>query len=130
MCVDYRALNKITKKKGFLVPRIEYLFDKLQGSIYFSRIDIKRGYPWIQIVPKDIHKTTFGTKFGLYEYLVMPLGLTNALATFNWTMETLLQPHRSFTRVFFDDVIIYSKSLEDHKKHIQVNFQVLRDNKL
>ena len=118
MCVDYRALNKITIKNRFLVPQIEDLFDKLQGSIYFSRIDLKSGYHHIRIVSEDIHTTVFCTMFGLYEYLVMPFGLTNAPATFDRMMETLFWPHRSFTRVFFNGVVIYSKSLEDHKKHL------------
>ncbi|MCO5551683.1 hypothetical protein L7F22_005187 [Adiantum nelumboides] len=122
MCVDYRALNKITIKNRFLVPRIEDLFDKLQGSIYFSRIDLKSGYHQIRIVNEDILKTTFRTTFGLYEYLVMPFGLTNAPATFNRMMERIFRPHRNFTGVFFDDVIIYSKSMEEHKKHLQVIF--------
>ncbi|MCO5553671.1 hypothetical protein L7F22_007197 [Adiantum nelumboides] len=120
MCVDYRALNKITNKNRFLVPRIEDLFDKLQGSTYFSRIDLKSGYHQIRIVNKDILKTAFRTTFGLYEYLVMPFGLTNAPATFNRMMEWIFRPHRNFTGVFFDGVIIYSKSMEEHKKHLQV----------
>ncbi|MCO5548548.1 hypothetical protein L7F22_002008 [Adiantum nelumboides] len=130
MCVDYRALNKITIKNRFPVPRIEDLFDKLQGSTYFSRIDLKSGYHQIRIVNEDILKTAFRTTFGLYEYLVMPFGLTNAPATFNRMMERIFRPHRNFTGVFFDDVIIYSKSMEEHKKHLQVIFQALRDNKL
>ncbi|MCO5571737.1 hypothetical protein L7F22_025485 [Adiantum nelumboides] len=130
MCVDYRALNRITIKNRFLVPRVEDLFDKLQGSTYFSRIDLKSGYHQIRIVDEDIVKTAFRTTFGLYEYLVMPFGLTNALATFNRMMERIFQPHRNFTGVFFDDVIIYSKTIEEHKEHLKVIFQALRDNKL
>ncbi|MCO5560630.1 hypothetical protein L7F22_014246 [Adiantum nelumboides] len=130
MCVDYRELNKITIKNRFLVPRIEDLFDKLQGSTYFSRMDLKSGYHQIRIVNEDILKTAFHTTFGLYEYLVMPFGLTNDPATFKRMMERIFRPHRNFTGVFFDDVIIYSKSMEEHKKHLQVIFQALRDNKL
>ena len=130
MCVDYRALNRITIKNRFPVPRIEDLFDKLQGSSYFSRIDLKSGYHQIRVVHEDIPKTAFRTTYGLYEYLVMPFGLTNAPATFNRMMEKLFRPHQSFTGVFFDDIIIYSKSLQEHKQHLKVIFQVLRDNKL
>ena len=81
--VDYHALNKNTMKNRFLVPRIKDLFDKIQGSSYFSRIDLKSGYHQICIVPEDIYKTLFCTTFGLYEFLVIPFGLTNAPATFN-----------------------------------------------
>ncbi|MCO5603226.1 hypothetical protein L7F22_057373 [Adiantum nelumboides] len=130
MCVDYRALNRITIKNRFPVPGVEDLFDKLQGSTYFSRIDIKSGYHQIRIVDEDIVKTAFRTTFGLYEYLVMPFGLTNAPATFNRMMERIFRPHRNFTGVFFDDVIIYSKTIEEHKEHLKVIFQALRDNKL
>ncbi|MCO5568216.1 hypothetical protein L7F22_021912 [Adiantum nelumboides] len=121
MCVDYKALNKITIKNRFPVPRIEDLFDKLQGSTYFSRIDLKSGYHQIRIVNEDILKTAFRTTFGLYEYLVMSFGLTNTPATFNRMMERIFRPHRNFTGVFFDDVIIYSKSMEEHKKHLQTS---------
>ncbi|MCO5589327.1 hypothetical protein L7F22_043293 [Adiantum nelumboides] len=120
ICIDYRALNRITIKNRFPVPRIEDLFDKLQGSTYFSRIYLKSGYHQIRIVNEDILKTTFRTTFGLYEYLVMPFGLKNAPATFNRMMEWIFRPHHNFTGVFFDDVIIYSESIEEHKKHLQV----------
>ncbi|MCO5546749.1 hypothetical protein L7F22_000185 [Adiantum nelumboides] len=117
MCVDYRALNRITIKNRFPVPRVEDLFDKLQGSTYFSRIDLKSGYHQIRIVDEDIVKIAFCT---LYEYLVMPFGLTNAPATFNRMMERIFRPHRNFTGVFFDDVIIYSKTIEEHKEHLKL----------
>ncbi|MCO5603006.1 hypothetical protein L7F22_057148 [Adiantum nelumboides] len=130
MCVDYRALNRITIKNRFPVPRVEDLFDKLQGSTYFSRIDLKSGYHQIRIVDEDIVKTAFRTTFGLYEYLIIPFGLTNAPATFNRMMERIFRPNRNFTGVFFDDVIIYSKTIEEHKEHLKVIFKALRDNKL
>ncbi|MCO5580910.1 hypothetical protein L7F22_034783 [Adiantum nelumboides] len=130
ICVDYRALNRITINDRFPVPRVEDLFDKLQGSTYFSRIELKSGYHQIRIVDEDIVKTAFRTTFGLYEYLVMPFGLTNAPSTFNRMMERIFRPHRNFTGVFFDDVIIYSKTIEEHKEHLKVIFQALRDNKL
>ncbi|MCO5559639.1 hypothetical protein L7F22_013240 [Adiantum nelumboides] len=145
MCVDYRALDRITIKNRFLLPRVEDIFDKLQGSTYFSRIDLKSGYHQIRIVNEDIVKTAFCTTFGLYEYFVMHFGLMNAPATFNCMMERIFRPHRNFTRVFFDDVIIYtktieehkeylkviySKTIEEHKEYLKVIFQALRDNKL
>ncbi|MCO5552340.1 hypothetical protein L7F22_005851 [Adiantum nelumboides] len=127
MCVDYRALNRITIKNRFPMPRVEDLFDKLQGSTYFSRIDLKIGYHQIRIVDEDIIKIAFRTTFGLYEYLVMPFGLTNAPATFNRMMERIFRPHRNFTGVFFDDVIIYSKTIEKHKEHLKLPFGVAQD---
>ncbi|MCO5596763.1 hypothetical protein L7F22_050832 [Adiantum nelumboides] len=130
MCVDYRALNKLTVANQFSIPRIEDLFDKLQGSTYFSRIDLKSGYHQIQIVLEDIHKTAFRTTFGLYEFLVMPFGLTNTLATFNRMMERIFCVHRVYIGVFFDDIIVYSKSLEEHKAHLKAVFQALQENKL
>ncbi|MCO5594118.1 hypothetical protein L7F22_048139 [Adiantum nelumboides] len=118
MFVNYRPLNRNTIKNRFFVPRVEDLFDKLQGSTYFSRIDLKSGYHQIRIVDEDKVNTTFCTTFGLYEYLVMPFGLTNAPTTFNRMMERIFRPHRNFTGVFFDDVIIYSKTIEEHKEHL------------
>ncbi|MCO5601345.1 hypothetical protein L7F22_055465 [Adiantum nelumboides] len=87
ICINYRALNRSTIKKKFHVPQVEDLFDKLQGSTYFSRINLKSGYHQIRILDEDIVKTTFCTTFGLHEYLVIPFGLTYAPATFNCMME-------------------------------------------
>ncbi|MCO5584277.1 hypothetical protein L7F22_038201 [Adiantum nelumboides] len=130
MCVDYCTLNKLIVKNRFLVPRIKDLFDKLHGSTYFSRIYLKSGYHQIQIVPEDIHKTVFRTTFGLYEFLVMPFGLKNAPTTFNRMMKMIFCVHRAYTGVFFDDIIVYSKFLEEHKEHLKVVFQALQENKL
>ncbi|MCO5614971.1 hypothetical protein L7F22_069257 [Adiantum nelumboides] len=130
MCIDYRALNKQTIKNRFPVPRIEDIFDRLQGSTYYSRIDLKSGYHQIRIVFEDIHKTAFRTQFGLYEYVVMPFGLTNAPATFNRLMEKIFCKHSAYTRVFFDDIIVHSQTLEEHKKHLQSVFDELQANRL
>ncbi|MCO5553384.1 hypothetical protein L7F22_006905 [Adiantum nelumboides] len=130
MCIDYRALNKQTIKNRLPVPRIEDIFDRLQGSTYYSRIDLKSGYHQIRIVPEDIHKTAFCTQFGLYEYVVMPFGLTNAPATFNRLMENIFCKHSAYMGVFFDDIIVHSQTLEEHKKHLQSVFDELQANRL
>ena len=98
--------------------------------MYYNCIDLKSGYHQIRIVPEDIHKTAFCTQFGLYEYLVMPFGLTNALATFNHLMDIIFYKHRSFIGVFFDDVIVHSKTLEEHKEHLAKVFKELQEHNL
>ncbi|MCO5581073.1 hypothetical protein L7F22_034949 [Adiantum nelumboides] len=130
MCVDYRSLNKITIKNRFPIPRIDDILDKLQGARIFSRIDLKSGYHQIRIAPEDVHKTAFRTNFGLYEFLVMPFGLTNAPASFNRIMDRILRPYRKFTGVFFDDILVFSETEEEHKKHLDIVFQELRKNEL
>ncbi|MCO5601836.1 hypothetical protein L7F22_055961 [Adiantum nelumboides] len=130
MCVDHRSLNKITIKNRFPIPRIDDILDKLQGARIFSRIDLKSGYHQIRIAPEDVHKTAFRTTFGLYEFLVMPFGLTNAPASFNRMMDRIFRPYRKFTGVFFDDILVFSETEEEHKKHLDIVFQELRKNEL
>ena len=121
MCIDYRSLSKITVKNRFPIPRIDDILDKLQGASVFSQIELKSGYHQIRIAPEDV---------GLYEFLVMPFGLTNAPATFNRMMDRIFHPHRRFTRVFFDDILVFSETEEEHHKHFEIVFHELRKHKL
>ncbi|MCO5555160.1 hypothetical protein L7F22_008703 [Adiantum nelumboides] len=120
MCIDYRALNKITMKNKIPIPRIDGVLDRLQGASFFNRIDLKSGYHHIRVNPADVPKTAFRTTFGLYEFLVMPFGLTNAPATFNHMMDIIFRPLRHCVGTLFDNMIVLSRSEAEHMEHLRV----------
>ena len=131
MCVDYRALNSITVKNKYPLPRIEELFDRLHGAKYFSKIDLCSGYHQIRIAPDDVLKTAFRTRYGHFEFKVLPFGLTNAPATFMNLMQTMLGGTLDdFTIVFLDDILIFSKTLEEHRVHVRKVMDLLRKHQL
>jgi hypothetical protein len=119
LCVDYRPLNAVTIKNKYPLPRIDILFDQLVGAQVFSKIDLRSGYHQIKIHDEDIPKTVFSTRYELYEYLVMSFGLINAPAHFMYLMNSVFMPELDkFVAVFIDNILVYSKSMEDHKEHL------------
>jgi hypothetical protein len=131
LCVDYHPLNTVTIKNKYPLPRIDILFNQLAGAKVFSKIDLHSGYHQIKIRPSDIPKMAFSTRYGLYEYLVMSFGLTNAPAYFMYLMNfVFMQELDKFVVVFIDDILIYSKNPKDHAKHLHIILQRLRDHYL
>jgi hypothetical protein len=126
MCVDYRPLNEVTIKNKYPLPRIDILFDQLAGAKVFSKIDLRSGYHQIKI-----RKTTFTTRYGLYEYLVMSFGLTNAPVHLMYLMNSVFRPDLDkFVVIFIDEILVYSKSEEEHDEHLRVVLTRLRDHQL
>lgn len=131
MCVDYRALNEITIKNKYPLPRIDNLFDQLKGAGVFSKIDLRSGYHQLKIRQEDIPKTAFSTRYGLFECTVMSFGLTNAPAYFMNLMNKVFMEYLGrFVIVFIDDILVYSKSEEEHEEHLRSVLSKLRDHQL
>jgi hypothetical protein len=139
MCMDYRSLNEFTIKNKYPIPRTEDLFDQIKGASIFSKIDLRSGYHQLKIRESDIPKTTFCTRYGLYEYTVMSFGLTNtpayfmtnAPAYFMYLMNKVFMEYLDkFVVVFIDDILIFSKTEEEHEKHLRMVLKKLRSNQL
>ncbi|GJY79376.1 putative reverse transcriptase domain-containing protein [Tanacetum coccineum] len=131
MCINYRELNKLTVKNHYPLPRIDGLFDQLQGSSVYSKIDLRSGYHQLRVREEDIPKTTFRTRYGHYEFQVMPFGLTNAPAIFMDLMNRVCKPYLDkFVIVFIDDILIYSKNKEEHEEHLKLILELLKRDEL
>ncbi|KAJ0555531.1 putative nucleotidyltransferase, Ribonuclease H [Helianthus annuus] len=131
MCIDYRELNKLTIKNRYPLPRIDDLFDQLQGLSFYSKIDLRSGYHQLRIQEESIPKTAFRTRYGHYEFLVMPFGLTNAPAVFMDLMNRVCKPYLDkFVIVFIDDILIYSKPKDEHEQHLRAILELLKKEKL
>ena len=131
MVIDYRGLNAATTRNRYPLPRIDELFDQLQGARYFSKLDLRTGYWQIRVASEDVAKTAFTSRHGHFEWLVLPMGLTNAPAEFMALMENTFRDElNKFVLVFLDDILVYSSTMEEHERHLRVVLTRLREQKL
>jgi hypothetical protein len=131
LCIDYRQLNKATIKNQYPLPRIDDLFDQMKGATVFSKIDLRSGYHQLRIKEDDVPKTAFKTRFGHYEFTVLPFGLTNTPGVFMSLMNGVFREYLDkFVQVFIDDILIYSRTTEEHDEHLRLVLQCLREHKL
>ena len=131
LCIDYRRLNRVTIRNQYPLPRIDELFDQLQGSRVYFKIDLRSGYHQLMVQENDVSKTAFRTRYGHYEFLVMPFGLTNAQAAFMDLMNRVFSLYLDkFVIVFIDDILVYSSSSEEHAEHLRTVLHILRERQL
>ena len=131
LCIDYQKLNRVTIKNRYPLPSIDDPFDQLRGARVYSKIYLRTSYHQLRVREADIPKTAFRTRYGHFEFIVMPFGMTNSPATFMDLMHRVFQPYLDhFAVVFVDDIFIYSRSEEEHEDHLRVVLQVLRDHQL
>ncbi|GJU39971.1 putative reverse transcriptase domain-containing protein [Tanacetum coccineum] len=131
MCIDYRELNKLTVKNRYPLLRIDDLFDQLQGSRFYSKIDLRSGYHQLRVHEEDIPKTAFRTCYGHYEFQIMPFGLTNTPEVFMGLMNRVCKPYLyRFVIVFIDDILIYSKSRKENEGHLKLILKLLKEEEL
>ena len=131
MCIDYRLLNRITKKNAYPLPHIEDCLNRLGQAKHLITLDLTSGYWQMRIAEDDVQKTAFNTRYGKYEFLVMPFGLANAPASFQGLMNQILRPYiDKFVLVFMDDILVFSKSIEEHRQHLRLVLQALKDARL
>jgi hypothetical protein len=129
--IDYRKLNKMTIKNKYPLPRIYDLFNHLRGDAIFSKIELRSGYHQVIIKDEDIHKKTFRTRYGHYEFVVVPFGLTNASVTFMCLINSVLSKYLDkFVLIFMDDILVYSENQEEHEEHLRMMLHMLREHKL
>ncbi len=131
LCIDYRDLNRITIKDRYPLPRVDELLDRLHGAKYFTKLDLRSGYHQVRVADEDIEKTAFNTRYGQFEYLVMPFGLTSAPSTFMALMNHILRPYLDkFVVAYLDDVLIFSRTLDEHRQHVRTVLDKFREHKL
>jgi hypothetical protein len=131
LCIDYLQLKKATIKNQYLFPRIDDLFDQMKGMTMFSKIDLRSGYHQLWIKEDEIPNTSFKTRFGHYDFIVLPFGLTNAPRVFMSLMNGVFREYLDkFVEVFIDDILIYSRTMEEHDEHLRLVLQCLQENKL
>ncbi|XP_071906161.1 uncharacterized protein [Coffea arabica] len=131
LCIDYRGLNAVTIKNKYPLPHIDELFDQLQGAVVFSKLDLRQGYYQLRVKKEDVPKMAFNTRYGHFEFAVMPFGLTNAPAAFMDLMHRVFKPYLDrFVVVFIDDILVYSRSREEHEQHLRIVLQTLREHQL